>query len=348
MKTNIPSAQTAPAPAQNADAVGSPARWPWLAAAVLAVALAGLGYELQTSIAAIEPTSGTGAAMGAAPQDAAHAAGSDEMSAMLERLALRLQNQPGDVQGWAMLARSYTALERHPQALAAFQKAVTLSPNDAGLIADYADSLAMKQGSLSGQPLQQVQRALELDAHNLKALFLAGAEAMDRRDTAAAVKYWEQLVRFGPADNGLVQQVLPVLAQTRQLAGMPAGSGPAESVPANAAGTVSGRVILASALMQGVSPEDTVFIMARTVAGEGAPLAVLRRQVKDLPLQFVLDDSMGMSAQARLSGASQVVVSALLSKSGQATAQSGDLLGRSAAASVGTSGLVIEIRELVK
>ena len=321
MKTNIPSAQTAPAPAQNADAVGSPARWPWLAAAVLAVALAGLGYELQTSIAAIEPTSGTGAAMGAAPQDAAHAAGSDEMSAMLER---------------------------HPQALAAFQKAVTLSPNDAGLIADYADSLAMKQGSLSGQPLQQVQRALELDAHNLKALFLAGAEAMDRRDTAAAVKYWEQLVRFGPADNGLVQQVLPVLAQTRQLAGMPAGSGPAESVPANAAGTVSGRVILASALMQGVSPEDTVFIMARTVAGEGAPLAVLRRQVKDLPLQFVLDDSMGMSAQARLSGASQVVVSALLSKSGQATAQSGDLLGRSAAASVGTSGLVIEIRELVK
>ena len=247
-----------------------------------------------------------------------------------------------------MLARSYTALERHPQALAAFQKAVTLSPNDAGLIADYADSLAMKQGSLSGQPLQQVQRALELDAHNLKALFLAGAEAMDRRDTAAAVKYWEQLVRFGPADNGLVQQVLPVLAQTRQLAGMPAGSGPAESVPANAAGTVSGRVILASALMQGVSPEDTVFIMARTVAGEGAPLAVLRRQVKDLPLQFVLDDSMGMSAQARLSGASQVVVSALLSKSGQATAQSGDLLGRSAAASVGTSGLVIEIRELVK
>jgi cytochrome c-type biogenesis protein CcmH len=320
--------------------------WPWVLAAAAVMALAGLGLFLQGSAASVERGSSDRAPLRTG-QDAAHAAGASEMSSMLDRLALRLQAQPDDVQGWAMLARSYTVLERHPLALAAFQKAVALSPNDAVLIADYANSLAMNQGSLSGSPLQQVERALALDAHNLKALFLAGAEAMDRRDNAAAVKYWEQLVRFGPVENPLVQQVLPALAQVRQLAGLPAGS-PSESRPVNAAGTVSGLVTLAPALAKGVSPEDTVFIFARAVQAEGAPLAVLRRQVKDLPLQFMLDDSMGMSAQNPLSAAPQVIVSALLSKSGQAMAQSGDLLGQSAPARVGASGLAIEIRERVR
>jgi cytochrome c-type biogenesis protein CcmH len=333
-----------PVPAPDAAAFSVRASWPWVLVAAGAVALATLGYELQGSLTSLPATPGARAPQGAAPQDASHATGSDEMSAMLERLALRLQGQPDDVQGWAMLARSWTVLERHPQALAAFQKAVALSPNDAVLIADYADSLAMNQGSLSGKPMQQVQRALELEPTNLKALFLAGAEAMDRRDMGTAVQYWEQLVRFGPADNAMVQQVLPALAQARELAGTPAGS----AAQAGSAGTLSGRVTLAPGLAGRISPEDTVFIMARAVGGEGAPLAVLRRQVKDLPLQFTLDDSMGMSAQHKLSAAPQVIVSALLSRSGQAAPQSGDLLGRSGAASVGTSGLAIEIREIVK
>jgi cytochrome c-type biogenesis protein CcmH len=96
------------------------------------------------------------------------------------------------------------------------------------------------------------------------------------------------------------------------------------------------------------SPEDTVFIFARAAQGERVPLAVLRKQVKDLPLQFTLDDSMGMSPQNRLSSANQVVVSARISKSGQAMPQSGDISGQAPLVAVGTSGIAIEIRDLVK
>ena len=77
------------------------------------------------------------------------------------------------------------------------------------------------------------------------------------------------------------------------------------------------------------------------------PLAMLRKQVRDLPLQFRLDDSLAMSPAARLSGASTVIVGARISKSGQAMPQPGDLSGQSAAVAVGSSGLAIAIAEVV-
>jgi cytochrome c-type biogenesis protein CcmH len=95
-------------------------------------------------------------------------------------------------------------------------------------------------------------------------------------------------------------------------------------------------------------PEDTVFVFARPAEGARMPLAILRKQVKDLPLQFTLDDSMAMSPANALSGASKVVVGARVSKSGNAMPQPGDLSGQSAPVSVGASGLQIEIREAVK
>jgi cytochrome c-type biogenesis protein CcmH len=78
------------------------------------------------------------------------------------------------------------------------------------------------------------------------------------------------------------------------------------------------------------------------------PLAILRKQVKDLPLDFTLDDSMAMSPANALSGSKKVVVSARVSKSGNAMPQPGDLSGQSGEVSVGAKGLHIEIHEVVK
>jgi cytochrome c-type biogenesis protein CcmH len=91
-----------------------------------------------------------------------------------------------------------------------------------------------------------------------------------------------------------------------------------------------------------------VFVFARAAEGSRMPLAILRKQVKDLPITFTLNDSMAMSPANALSTATKVIVGARVSKSGNAMPQAGDLSGQSAPVSVGASGLKIEIKEAVK
>lgn len=158
----------------------------------------------------------------AMPSSAPHGTETGQVASMVDRLAQRLKDQPQDAEGWAMLARSYSVLGRHPEALKAYEKAIALRKDDANLLADYADSLAVQNNRvLAGEPLKLVVRALQLEPRNLKALSMAGSEAFDRQDYKQAIQYWQQVVEFGPADSPMVQQVKPGLEQARQLAGVP-------------------------------------------------------------------------------------------------------------------------------
>lgn len=78
------------------------------------------------------------------------------------------------------------------------------------------------------------------------------------------------------------------------------------------------------------------------------PLAIVRTQVKDLPLAFKLDDAMAMSPGMRLSQFPKIVIDARVSKSGQAQPSPGDLVGRGAPIANNASGVVVEINEVVK
>ena len=109
------------------------------------------------------------------------------------------------------------------------------------------------------------------------------------------------------------------------------------------AASISGVAELDPALRGQVSDSDTVFIVAKAVDGPRFPLAVLRRQVRDLPLRFVLDDSMGMVPDVKLSQFAQVQVSARISRSGNALAAAGDLESAPQPAAVGASGVTLRI-----
>jgi cytochrome c-type biogenesis protein CcmH len=282
-----------------------------------------------------------------------HAMGFGDIAALADKLAGRLEQQPDDAEGWAMLARSYSVLGRHADAAGAFKRAAALRTDDADLLADYADALAMANNrSLEGEPLRLVQRALKLDPNNLKALSLAGTAAFDRRDYASAIEFWQRVSAVGPSDNEFVQQVQDSIAEARaSLAGAPAAAKPsAGAAPAQSAAvaSVSGTVSLAPALAKQASPGDTVFIFARPADGSRMPLAIQRKQVKDLPLKFTLDDSMAMAPERKLSSAARVVIGARISKSGDAMPRPGDLQGASAPVAPGASGVKIEINEAVK
>ncbi len=281
------------------------------------------------------------------------------ISGMVDRLAERLKTRPDDAEGWQMLGRSYATLGKHGQAIGAYETALRLRPNEPTLLAELAFSAAITNRRVGGaDSAQLLQRALKLDPRNPKALALAGTLSLERKDYQGAVQYWEQLARNEPADSPLGRQIQASIAQARQLAGSQAALLPvaddalasitAPPAPrAAAAGTVNGTVTLAPALLGRVSPDDTVFVFARAVNGSRMPLAVLRKQVKDLPLRFTLDDSLAMSPAAKLSSAANVVVGARISKSGKAGAQEGDLQGHLPAVALGTANLKLEISEVV-
>ncbi|MDH5339781.1 MAG: tetratricopeptide repeat protein [Rubrivivax sp.] len=336
--------------------------WNWIGLGV-AGALAAAGIYLKVAEPAPAPAGPsvpTGGQSGAAaqPSGAPHALEKDRMDGMARTLEKRLKDNPGDAAGWAMLARTYTVLGRPADALPAYRQAESLRPDDPVLLADYADALAMTQGQrIAGEPMKLVERALKLDPDNLKALSLAGTEAFDREDWKAALAHWERLRSLAPADNPLAQQIQGGIEEARRRAGLPqeaAAASPAKGgteAPAAAAAAggarVGGTVSLAAPLASQAAPDDTVFIFARAAQGSRMPLAVLRRQVRDLPIQFSLDDSMAMSPAARLSTAPQVIVGARISKSGQAMPQPGDLLGETEPVAPGRLDLKIQIDRAV-
>ncbi len=304
-------------------------------------------------------------ALAAAPQGEVTA---PQIEAMVDGLAKRLESQTapqeGDLQAWTMLANSYAVLNRFPEASKAYARARALSPDNAQLLADHADVLAMLQGqSVEGEPGRLVMRALQLEPTNLKALAMAGSWAFERRDYLGAINYWSQAQPLAQPGSdfaaGLansLQQARAAAAQAGQLAAAgsdkavpQAAAGKQDAKPAAgaSAGQVSGEVRITDVLAKRVRPTDTVFVFARAVDGPRMPLAIIRRPAGDLPFAFTLDDSSAMAPQFRLSGVKQVIVGARVSSTGDATPRTGDLTGETGPVDVGSGKLVLTIDGVV-
>lgn len=283
-----------------------------------------------------------------------HALSPQQISAMVERLALRLQENPADGAGWLMLARSYAVLGRYPESSAAFGRALTLLPPDAQHYADFADIVAMAQGkSLAGEPEKLVRRALEIDGRNVKALALSGTIAFDRQDYAQAIREWQKVLALLPEDSGAAAGIQGSIRDAENrlaIAGRQVEEvrQVSEQKQALAPAKVAGVVDLDPKLRASMKPGDTLFIFARALNGPKMPVAMLRAKASELPLSFALDDSMAMAPRFKLSNVGQVVVGARLSKSGDALARSGDLEGLSMPVAAGADNVRIIINSVVQ
>jgi len=293
-----------------------------------------LALAVPLSAAALYLGVGNPGALG--PRSDPHSFDAQQLTALVERLAARMRDKPDDAEGWKLLGRSYVALGRLPEALAAYSKAAVLKPRDAELLADLADVLATTRSErLQGEPEKLVLRALEIDPQNLKALALAGTAAFDRKDYAAAARYWQRMLPLVEPGSEDARQIQGSIAEARSLGGV-------------AQRALNGRVSISKKLAAQASPDDLVFIFARAVEGPPMPLAVKRVRVRELPLEFALDDSMAMAPGMNLSAHPRVVVGARISKSGQPTAQPGDLQGFSAPVANDARNVTVVIDSVAK
>jgi len=294
--------------------------------------------------------------------DLAHELTPQQIEAMVERLAERLKSDPGNVEGWVLLGRSYGAFGRFKEAADAYAQAAKLRPGDPQVLADYADALGMALGrSLAGEPEKLIARALQADPRHPKALALAGTAAYDRKDYKAAAGFWERMLQLVEPDSDDARSIRANIEEARALAEGRVPQGPASealaaappitappiTTPAAPKAALSGEVKLAASLAGKAAPDDTVYIFARAAQGPPMPLAVLRKKVRDLPVRFALDDSMAMTPETKLSAFDKVIVSVRVSKSGDVAAKPGDLEGQSAPVASDATGVSVSIDSVV-
>jgi cytochrome c-type biogenesis protein CcmH len=272
----------------------------------------------------------------------------------LKTLEDKVAQNPNDPEALVVLARSYVEMGRYADGSRIYESLVKIIPDEPILWADYADALGMTHQSLRGIPTKLLERALELNPNHEKSLALSGTAAMERGDYSAAVAYWDKLLKLLPAEDvENTKAISEAIGQARQMMAHTKGgkaapaldqiNEPASQPQAAGSEAVSGTVTLSASLKGKADPNDTVFVLARAAQGPKMPLAILRKQVKDLPLTFNLNDSMAMSPQMKMSNFDQVVVLARISKSGNAMPQSGDMQGMSKPLALGSTGIKITI-----
>jgi cytochrome c-type biogenesis protein CcmH len=298
-------------------------------------------------------------------QQAAHPTGAADVKRMVQSLARKLEKNPDDLKGWAMLARSWKVMGRYGEAEQAFAKAGKLAEGDPDVLTEYADVVAMRNGGrLAGKSEDLVNKALQLDPNHTTALWMAGTAAYQRKDYPAARRQWERLLAQIPGKSSDREVIRANLEEIRILSGesraievagtaatsvpRPPGRGKASVSAADVApSAIHGTVRLAPQILKSASPDDAVFVFARPVEGSRMPLAVLRARVADLPLDFVLDSSNAMNPERTLEQAGVVVVEARVSKHGDAKSQPGDLLGQLDRVKVGAKGVAVVIDKVM-
>lgn len=142
----------------------------------------------------------------------------EQIEGNVAALAERLKSNPSDAEGWTMLARSYSSMEKFAEAAGAYAKLTELKPNDANLWAEYAFATAMASGrSLEGRPTELIDRALQVDPENAKALQLAGSAAFQAKNYKKAIGYWQRVLKQVPPGSEVAQTIQARINEAKTL-----------------------------------------------------------------------------------------------------------------------------------
>ncbi len=293
------------------------------------------------------------------------AAALPELTDVVEDLAARLESDPGDLNGWKILGRSYMTMSNYGAAVDAFERAVELeSAQDAQTLVSLGEALLANTGTtIEGRIASMFENALALDPNNPQALFYGGIGAFNRNDKDMAADRWERLLALNPPAEiqGILQQRIaewrgeavapvPSAASTPSAAPVPAAAPapPAASGPVDTPGAVvTAAISLTDAAAASLPAEATVFVIARDPNQPVPPIAVARRRLSELPVAVQLGDRESMVPGRSLSGFAEFELIARVSVSGQPGAQPGDWFGSQLVKPAENSRIELSIQQQV-
>jgi cytochrome c-type biogenesis protein CcmH len=167
-------------------------------------------YSAVGAPAAIERGGGAAATAAPAPHDRA------ELAAAAEQLKARLQQEPGHVEGWVLLARTFVSLERYPEAREAYTQAIALASKEPRLHAELGELLVLAAG---GDVTAEAAAEFAKADNDPRARFYSAEAALQRGDHEAAKATLRALLADAPAEapwRKVVQERLAEIAPDEQ------------------------------------------------------------------------------------------------------------------------------------
>lgn len=298
------------------------------------------------------------------PVQDGHTIGDAEIERMVAEMAARLEKEPENYQGWAMLARSYKFMNRYPEAVRAYARTGPMLDSSAELLVDYADTLAAARQGFTPEVLALIDKALKIEPTNLQGLWLRGTAAYEEGRYDKAIADWELLLKGLTQGTEEARVVTANIAEARALqaksgrkvgadktapttaaASAPASAPASAAAPAGQQASVTGSVEVAAHLAGKVPTGATLMVIARPADGSRMPVGVFMAK-GDLPADFTLDDSMAMSPDNPVSKHQELLVEARLSRSGKAMPEPGDLYGAPQTVKLGARNIRLKIDQV--
>ena len=273
---------------------------------------------------------------------------SAEVNEMLDQIVQRTKDDPEDAQAWLVLAQARKIQGDNAAAAAAYEKAIGLAEPNASVLGEYAETLALAaQSDFSGKPTDLLKQAIKLEPDNVKVNALLGAALYRAGNETEALPYLKKFLAALNPNSEQAKQISRVVASIDGAA--PATPATAAATPSSTAADSAGKVTGTITLTGDAPPAGaTLFITARAPTGPRIPYAAIRQPVSAFPVQFELSDANAMSPTRLLSGATNVVIEARISLSGQAMRQSGDRFGTSEPVTPGNARVELIIDQQVQ
>ncbi len=174
-----------------------------------------------TSQAAIEPL--------AAEQQ------NEQIKGMVDSLEARLEDEPEDIEGWLMLGRSRLVLGEPDVASEAFERALTLAPDQPEVLKAYASSLLLPSETPDGDPIVGTEaadvyrRLATLAPKDPEPRWLLGLAAAQAGDDDEAIGHWQDLLAIiddTSKDHDVVKARIAALESGEPAAAVAAGASP--------------------------------------------------------------------------------------------------------------------------
>ncbi|WP_404382315.1 c-type cytochrome biogenesis protein CcmI [Caenispirillum salinarum] len=139
----------------------------------------------------------------------------DEMVQLTEQLAERLEAEPDNPQGWAMLGRSYAALGRYDAALSAYRQAVERGQTDPDTWAALGEAhVASQQGTVTPQAAVAFRNALSRSRQDPRSRYYMGLFQLQQGEPRTAIAIWRDLEAESPADAPWMPMIQDAIRQT--------------------------------------------------------------------------------------------------------------------------------------